>query len=102
MPTRSPANARPAQAPATAQSGSALPSREQIELDIDTFAVMVRDGMVIACYALIEHVDELTAEFSCVAVHPDYQGRGLAAVMLRHARRAAKAATHRRYGRRHT
>lgn len=66
-------------------------SREQIELDIDTFAVMVRDGMVIACYALIEHPAELTAEFSCVAVHPDYQGRGLAAVMLRHARRAAKA-----------
>lgn len=66
-------------------------SREQIELDIGTFAVMVRDEMVIACYALIEHADELTAEFSCVAVHPDYRGRGLAAVMLRHARRAAKA-----------
>ena len=66
-------------------------SREQIELDIDEFAVMVRDGMVIACYALAEHADELSAEFSCVAVHPDYQGRGLAAVMPRHARRAAKA-----------
>ncbi|WP_432559646.1 amino-acid N-acetyltransferase [Granulicoccus sp. GXG6511] len=65
-------------------------SREQIEVDIDQFAVMVRDGMVIACYALIEFAEDLAAEFSCVAVHPDYQGRGLAAVMLRHARRAAK------------
>lgn len=65
-------------------------SREQIELDIDTFAVMVRDGMVIACYALIEFAGEKAAEFSCVAVHPDYQGRGLAAVMLRHARQAAR------------
>ena len=64
-------------------------SREQIELDIDTFAVMVRDQMVIACYALVEYATEGLAEFSCVAVHPDYRGRGLAAVMLRHARRAA-------------
>ncbi|MDO5498280.1 MAG: amino-acid N-acetyltransferase [Propionibacteriaceae bacterium] len=64
---------------------------EQIELDIDTFAVMVRDGMVIACYSLVEHPQDLCAEFSCVAVHPDYQGRGLASVMLRHARKAATA-----------
>lgn len=64
---------------------------EQIELDIDTFAVMVRDGMVIACYALTEYADELAAEYSCVAVHPDYQGRGLAAALLRHARREATA-----------
>lgn len=65
-------------------------SREQIELDIDEFSVMVRDGMVIACYALIEYAEEAAGEFSCVATHPDYQGRGLAAAMLRHARTAAK------------
>lgn len=65
-------------------------TREQIELDVGTFSVMVRDGMVIACFALIEYAEELAAEFSCVAVHPDYRGRGLAAAMLRHARREAK------------
>lgn len=66
-------------------------SREQIELDLKTFSVMVRDGMVIACYALVEFPDELAGEFSCVAVHSDYRARGLAAAMLRHARRRAVA-----------
>lgn len=66
-------------------------SREQVELDLKTFSVMVRDGMVIACYALIEFPEDLAGEFSCVAVHADYRNRGLAAAMLRHARRRATA-----------
>ncbi len=66
-------------------------SREQLELDIGTFTVMVRDGMVIACNALTEYPRESTAEFACVAVHPDYRGRDLAAVLLRRAREKARA-----------
>lgn len=49
-------------------------SREQLELDIDTFSVLVRDGTVIACHALIEYPDDDAAEFACVAVHPQYRG----------------------------
>ena len=79
------------------RSGALLPrTREQLELDIGTFTVMVRDGTVIACNALIEHPLEGTAEFACVAVHPDYRGRDLAAVLLRRARERARARGFRR------
>ncbi|MDO5501718.1 MAG: amino-acid N-acetyltransferase [Actinomycetia bacterium] len=66
-------------------------SREQLELDIDTFSVIVRDGTVIACNALIPYADDGSAEIACVAVHDDYRGRDLAAVLLRRARARARA-----------
>jgi amino-acid N-acetyltransferase len=74
------------------RSGALVPrSREQLELDIDTFSVIVRDGTVIACNALVPHHDERSAEMACVAVHPDYRGRDLAAVLLRRARTQARS-----------
>jgi amino-acid N-acetyltransferase len=57
-------------------------SREQLELDIDSFAVMVRDGTVIACNAMIEFPEEAVAEFACVVVHPQYRGRNRAESLL--------------------
>lgn len=48
-------------------------SREQIELDIGHYLVMVRDGMVTACCALIPYASESAGEVACVAVHPDYR-----------------------------
>lgn len=78
-------------------TGALLPrSREQLEFDIGMFTVMVRDGTVIACNALIEHPGEAAAEFACVAVHPDYRGRDLAAVLLGRARENARALGFRR------
>lgn len=72
-------------------SGALVPrTREQLELDVGLFSVIVRDGLVTACYALIEYPDEKCAEFACVAVHPEYGGRGLGAVLLRRARRQAR------------
>ncbi|HEY6795460.1 MAG TPA: amino-acid N-acetyltransferase [Kineosporiaceae bacterium] len=65
-------------------------SREQLELDVGTFSVMVRDGMVIACNALMDYADDDSAEFACVAVHPDYRGRDRAAGLLRRAEALAK------------
>ncbi len=65
-------------------------SREQIEVEIATFSVIVRDGTVIACNAFIDYPGEQSAEFACVAVHPDYRGRDLAAVLLRRARSLAR------------
>ena len=74
------------------QSGILVPrSREQLELDIDTFSVIVRDGTVIACNSFVPFVSDSAAEFACVAVHPDYRGRDLAAVLLRRARAQARA-----------
>ena len=49
-------------------------SREQLELEISFFDVMVRDGLVIAaCCALFPFPQNQMAEFCCVAVHPDYR-----------------------------
>jgi amino-acid N-acetyltransferase len=65
-------------------------SREQLELDVEHFSVMVRDGMVIACAALLEFPEAEAAEFACVAVHPDYQRAGRAATLLKRAETAAR------------
>ena len=62
-------------------------SREQLEMEIDHFAIMERDGMIIACAAVHpffvkknpnNKTEEQMAELSCLAVHPDYRdvGRG--------------------------
>lgn len=70
-------------------------SREQIELDIEHYLVMERDGLITACCALIPYPEETIAELACVAVHPDYRGRDRAALLLveieRRARRAGLA-----------
>ncbi|CCI51604.1 MAG: amino-acid N-acetyltransferase [Tetrasphaera jenkinsii] len=71
-------------------------SAEQLELDIDTFSVIVRDGMVIACNALVDFPDDEAAEFACVVVHPAYRRRDLAAALLRRARATARARGYRR------
>lgn len=57
-------------------------SREQIELELDRFVVMKRDGMVVGCAALAQFDDSGMAELYCFAVHPDYRGRGLAGELL--------------------
>lgn len=54
-------------------------SRERLEQEINQFAVIERDGMIVACAALypIPHdaqgQDLISAEIACVAVHPDYR-----------------------------
>ncbi len=52
-------------------------SRELLEMEIDHFLVVERDGMIVACAALYPYEGNV-AELSCLAVHPDYraQGRG--------------------------
>jgi len=53
-------------------------SREQLELEIDHFTVVERDGKVIACAALYPYVEESCAELACIVVAPEYgeSGRG--------------------------
>jgi len=50
-------------------------SREMLEMEIDHFMVVERDGMIIACAALYPYPGNV-AELSCLAVHPDYQRQG--------------------------
>jgi amino-acid N-acetyltransferase len=58
-------------------------SREQLELEIHHFSVMVRDGTVIACCALLPFPEAEAGELACVAVHPDYRRAGRAAALLK-------------------
>lgn len=52
-------------------------SRERLESEIGKFAVIERDGTILACAALYplphEHNEIKSAEIACVAVHPSYR-----------------------------
>lgn len=64
--------------------------REVLENDIESFRVLERDGLVLACAAFYPFVGDGTAELACLAVHPDHQGHGRGEAMLRAVEREAK------------
>ena len=70
-------------APLEAQGMLVRRSREQLELEIDLFSVIERDGLIIACAALFPFPEESMGELACLAVHPDYQGDGRGESMLK-------------------
>jgi len=49
-------------------------SREQLEIDINRFVVLERDGKVVACAALFMSPDNTCAEVACLVTHPNYRG----------------------------
>jgi len=51
-------------------------SREHLEIEIDHFTVMERDGKVIACAAMYSYENSKTAELACLAVDKSYQDAG--------------------------
>ncbi len=51
-------------------------SRELLEMEIDHFIVIERDGMIVACAALYGYPEEKLGELACMAVHKDYRGDG--------------------------
>jgi amino-acid N-acetyltransferase len=59
-------------------------SREQLELDINKFTVIERDGMIIACAAIFTFAKEEAAELACLAVHRDYQTQGRGNDLMQH------------------
>jgi len=48
-------------------------SREQLELDVHKFTIVLRDGLVIGCAALYPAKDCQSGEMACVATHPAYR-----------------------------
>ncbi len=58
-------------------------SREQLELEIDKFTVIERDGMIIACAAVYPY-EEKVAEIACVAVNKEYRKQGRGEELLKH------------------
>jgi amino-acid N-acetyltransferase len=59
-------------------------SREQLELDINNFTVIERDGMIIACAAIFSFAEAEAAELACLAVHKDYQAHGRGDDLMQH------------------
>ena len=53
-------------------------SREKLELEVDNFTVMERDGVIIGCGALYPLAGTGAAELACLVIHRDYHrcGRG--------------------------
>ncbi|MEM7378060.1 MAG: amino-acid N-acetyltransferase [Pseudomonadota bacterium] len=62
---------------------------EQFEVDIGHFAVVERDGLLVACAALLPHACGL-GEFCCLATHPDYRNGGRAAKLLAYCEASAR------------
>ena len=62
-------------APLEAEGVLVKRSRELLEMEIDHFLIVKRDGMIIACAALYPYDDNI-GELACLTVHPDYRSRG--------------------------
>ena len=65
-------------------------SRERLEMEIDHFTVVERDGMIIACAALYPFVEEKISELACLAVHPDYRKHGRGDALLKYIERHSR------------
>ncbi len=57
-------------------------SREKLEVEIDHFWVVVRDGVSVGCAALYPFPDAAMGEIACVAVEPDYRRAGFGHALL--------------------
>ncbi len=66
-------------------------SREQLELEIEHFSIIERDGMIIGCAALYPFVEEQVGELACLVVHPDYQRSARGEILLEQVELKARA-----------
>lgn len=65
-------------------------SREQLELEINHFSVVERDGLIIACAGLYGFHEEGLGELACLVVHPDYRHKGHGDSLLNHIEQQAR------------
>jgi amino-acid N-acetyltransferase len=65
-------------------------SREKLEMEINHFIVVERDGMIIGCAAYYPFEEARTAELACLAVHPAYQGTGRGDALLHYVEQKAR------------
>lgn len=62
-------------------------SRKRLETEIETFFLIKKEGVIIACAALlafegVDINDKQSAELACVVTHPDYRKEGLGERLL--------------------
>ena len=65
-------------------------SRERLEMEIERFNLLERDGAIIGCAALYPFPAERLGELACVAVQPAYRSRGRADALLHCIERQAR------------
>lgn len=65
-------------------------SREQLELEIDNFHIIIRDRDLIACVALYDTADPQIAELACLAVSQQDRGGNRGDKLLKHVAQLAK------------
>lgn len=65
-------------------------SRELLEMEIERFTLLERDGAIIGCMALYSFPEEQIGELACVAMHPNYRNSGRAEALLRYIERQAR------------
>lgn len=64
--------------------------REQLEMEIEHFSLLERDGVIIGCAALYPYPEEKTAELAAFAIDSRYRRGGRGAKLLTHIERRAK------------
>lgn len=57
-------------------------SRELLEMEVERFLVLESDGVIAGCAALYPFPEEQAAELACLAVSPDFRGRGFGDLLL--------------------
>lgn len=80
-------------APLEAEGVLVRRSREQLELEIERFVVVERDGMIIGCAGVYPYTDECVAELACLAIHSDYRRGGRGDELLGFVEREARQAS---------
>ncbi|MGL5047300.1 MAG: amino-acid N-acetyltransferase [Shewanella sp.] len=65
-------------------------SREQLEIEIEQFMLIERDGLVIGCAALYPFEEDNAGEFACLVVHPDYRDADRGSLLLKNIINQAK------------
>ncbi len=66
-------------------------SREKLEIEINNYIIIERDGSIIGCTAFYLMEDKQCAEIACLAVHPEYQRSTRGSQLLEHLIKQAKA-----------
>ncbi len=59
-------------------------SRERLEMELEDYCVIERDGLVIGCAALHPFPEAKMGELACLVLHPDYRGENRGRRLLEH------------------
>lgn len=65
-------------------------SRELLEIEIERFTVLERDGMIIGCGALYPTEEDTIAEVACIAIHKEYRAHKRGSELLKQLEQQAK------------